>query len=262
MCSEPENSSSSIDRQTAHNADQGTVAIFRKLWRDNLRSLGLLRTMLRTASAFCQTAIGSLPARRRARFDDLEYDFEHGVETTRSNLSFAARFLAAFADAPYFATEPWLFEQIMHALPIAFGDFTFVDLGSGKGRALLMAAPCGFHKVIGVELLPELHHVAEQNIGKFAARHPLSPPIQSLCMDARYFQFPASPLVVYLFNPFPEPVFAAVLNNLRESWQATPRPVFIAYRYPESEKLLADSDWLEKIAGTEQWVVYKNRAIG
>ncbi|MFI5104952.1 MAG: hypothetical protein ACHP79_08520, partial [Terriglobales bacterium] len=85
---------------------------------------------------------------------------------------------------------------------------------------------------------------------------------QSVFMDAREFSFPEGPLVVYLFNPFPEAVFAAVLRNLRESWQASPRPVFVAYRSPESEKLLAESDWLGKVAEAEQWVIYKNRAIG
>lgn len=232
------------------------------MWRDDLHNRGFFQLVFRACSAFFQTAIGSLPSRRRLRFDDLDYDFEHGADTTRSNLSFATRFLTAFADAPYVATEPWLFEQIMQALPIVFGDFTFVDLGAGKGRALLLAAPYGFPRIIGVEFMPELYRVAEENIRKFAASHPQARPIQSLCMDAREFSFPEGPLVVYLFNPFPEAVFAAVLRNLRESWQASPRPVIVAYRSPESEKLLAESDWLQKTKGTEQWVVYRNRVIG
>jgi SAM-dependent methyltransferase len=236
--------------------------VFAELWRDAIQERGRLHTLAQLASAFVQTLLGSLPSRRRSRFDDLDYDFDHAVDTTRSNLSFATRLLTAFADAPYFATEPWLFEQIMQALPIRFEDFVFVDIGSGKGRALLMAARHGFRNIIGVEFMPELHRAAEENIRKFGTSHPQAPQIQSACMNARDFQFPSGPLVVYLFNPFPEPVFAAVLSNLRESWRANSRPVFIAYRYPESERLLAESDWLEKIAGAEQWVVYQNRVIG
>ena len=76
-------------------------------------------------------------------------------------------------------------------------------------------------------------------------------------MDALDFEFPAGPLVVYLFNPFLEPVFAAVLGNLQRSWERNPRPVYVAYRYVEFEWLLAENDWLEKIGGTEQWAVYK-----
>jgi hypothetical protein len=76
-------------------------------------------------------------------------------------------------------------------------------------------------------------------------------------MDARDFQFPLDPLVVYLFNPFSEPTFARVLENLRRSIEQAPRPVYIAYRFTEFEGLLANSSWLEKIAGAEQWAVYR-----
>ena len=80
-------------------------------------------------------------------------------------------------------------------------------------------------------------------------------------MDARDFQFPAGPLVVYMFNSFPEPVFAAILENLRRSVSEKPRPLYVAYRYLEFEHLLAQCDWLEKTAGTEHWAVYKNKYL-
>ena len=81
--------------------------------------------------------------------------------------------------------------------------------------------------------------------------------METICLDARDFEFPLEPLVLYLFNPFPEPVFADVLERLRHSAADKPRTIFIAYRYLEFERLLRDCDWLEKIAGTEQWAVYK-----
>src|SRR6185503_13873283 len=143
--------------------------------------------------------------------------------------------------------------------PIDFQNFTFIDLGSGKGRVLLMAAPYGFKKIMGVEFIPEWHRIAEQNIRKFTAQYGTASAIESFCMDAREFQFPAEPLVVYLFNPFPEPVFAAVMDNLRRSIIQTPRAVYIAYRFPEFENLLLQAAWLEKVVGTEQWAVYENR---
>ena len=198
-----------------------------------------------------------LPSRRKARFGDLDYDWEHKVDTTRSNVSFRAQFMAELAGGPHFASEPWLFEQIMQALPIRFQDFTFVDVGSGKRRALLMAAPYGFKRIVGVELMPELHLKAVENIGKFAAANPSAPPMESVCMDARDFEFPVEPLVVYLFNPFPEPVFVTVMERLRRSALATSKPLFLAYRYTEFESLLRKYGWLKKIAGTEQWSVYE-----
>jgi hypothetical protein len=107
--------------------------------------------------------------------------------------------------------------------------------------------------------MPEWHRIAEMNIRKFTAQYGIASSIESFCMDAREFSFPAGPLVVYLFNPFPEPVLAAVLEKLRQSWVANPRPVFVAYRYPEFDSLILKSEWLRKIAGTEQWAVYEDR---
>jgi hypothetical protein len=112
-----------------------------------------------------------------------------------------------------------------------------------------------------VEFMPEWHRIAEENIRKFTAQHGIASPIESFCMDAREFDFPAGPLVVYLFNPFPEPVLAVVLQKLRASLTANPRPLFVAYRYPEFSGLLEKCGWLEKTAGTEQWAVYKDWVI-
>jgi hypothetical protein len=64
----------------------------------------------------------------------------------------------------YEATSTKIFEQIMSYLEINFGEFQFIDFGSGKGRVLLLAAQYGFEKVIGIEFSPELHQIAIDNI--------------------------------------------------------------------------------------------------
>lgn len=112
-----------------------------------------------------------------------------------------------------------------------------------------------------MEFMPEWHSAAQENIAKFAAANPSGPAMQSVCMDARDFEFPAEPLVVYLFNPFPEPVFVAVMEKLRRSIEESLRPIFVAYRYLEFEKLLAESSWLKRIAKSEQWAVYAIQGI-
>jgi hypothetical protein len=122
-----------------------------------------------------------------------------------------------------------------------------------------MAAPYGFKRIVGVEIVPEWHRAAEENIRKFAAANRSTPQIESLCMDALDFEFPGEPLVVYLFNPFSEPVFVAMLERLHQSWLKKRRPLFLAYRFPEFEALLQKYKWVEKIAGAEQWALFRNR---
>lgn len=232
---------------------------FARHWRESVRYHGWWRSLRATAGAIWDALLEVLPSRRKARFGDLDYDWEHTVDTTRSNVGFGTQFLTGVTARPYFATEPWLFEQIMQALQIDFSQFTFIDLGCGKGRVLLMASDYPFKKIIGVEFMPDLHRAAQKNIAGYSNDRQRCRQIETLCMDARDFQFPLEPLVVYLFNPFSEPAFAHVLQNLRRSVEQTPRPVYIAYRFTEFESLLAQADWLEKIAGAEQWAVYTNR---
>jgi len=250
-------------------------------WGQNVRYFGFWRALREFCGAFWRAIGELLPSRRKARFGDLDYDWEHSVNTTRSNVRVGTQFLTGLIGRPYFATEPWLFEQIMQAVALGIQqsviriqssassegttgcaglkDFTFIDLGSGKGRVLLMAADYPFKRIIGVEFMPELHRAAQENIAGYSSDRQRCRLIESVCMDARDFQFPPEPLVAYLFNPFSEATFVAVLENLRQSVEQSPRPVYIAYRFTEFEPLLAHAEWLEKIAGTEQWAVYGNR---
>jgi SAM-dependent methyltransferase len=246
---------------------------FVRHWRESVRYFGWWRSLLDLAATTGSAMLELMPSRRKARFGDLDYDWEHSVDTTRSNVGFRTQLLAGITGRPYFATEPWLFEQIMQALAfsvqqsgvspsVAHGtlqDFTFIDLGSGKGRVLLMASDYPFKRIIGVEFMPELHRTAQKNIACYPNDREQCRQIETVCMDAREFQFPDGPLVVYLFNPFPESTFAQVLENLRLSVEQAPRPVYIAYRFTEFENLLAQADWLKKLAGTEQWAVYGYR---
>jgi SAM-dependent methyltransferase len=242
-------------------------------WRESVRYFGWWRSLLDLAATTGSAMLELMPSRRKARFGDLDYDWEHSVDTTRSDVGFRTQLLTGITGRPYFATEPWLFEQIMQALAfsvqqsgvspsVAHGtlqDFTFIDLGSGKGRVLLMASEYPFKRIIGVEFMPELHRTAQKNIACYPNDREQCRQIETVCMDAREFQFPDGPLVVYLFNPFPESTFAQVLENLRLSVEQAPRPVYIAYRFTEFENLLAQADWLKKLAGTEQWAVYGYR---
>jgi SAM-dependent methyltransferase len=232
-------------------------------WREGKLHYGTWRALRELAARLWRVMIELTPSYRQARFGDLDYDLEQSVNTTRANVSFKTQWLATMAGSPYYATDPWLFDEIMQSLTgaplnLRTERFTFIDLGSGKGRALLLAAAHPFRRIIGVELMPELHQACVENIEGFNQAHGESGRLEALCLDARDFQFPMEPLVVYLFNPFPEPVFAAVLENLRKSAVENPRPIYMAYRYIEHESLLAGSGWLEKVVGTEQWAIYRN----
>ena len=156
------------------------------------------------------------------------WDESRGVDTRGWLVPEEGSTASGLADGfPYAATHVRLARSLLSRLrPIAPGA-TFIDLGAGKGRVLILAAELPFAAVVGVEYSKELHAVAQRNVRSSGADEQR---VRAELLDVRDFEFPETPLAIYLNNPFPEPVFDAVLANLHSSLDATPRPVTIVYQ--------------------------------
>ena len=211
-------------------------------------------------------ALDSTPERLRQRYGDADYDWDYRVNTTSGAVGWRDRLLGMFHSA-YQPTDPAAFHEMLDALQqcpadnqttLNFRDFTFLDLGSGKGRTLLMASDYPFRRVVGVELLPSLHLIARENLRQYKSESQKCFALESICADATTFPFPDDPLVVYLFNPLPESGMRLVLANLGHSLYARPRPVYVLYHNPLLEHVLSENALLTKVAGTNQYSVFRN----
>lgn len=147
----------------------------------------------------------------------------------------------------YFAVAPSVFNAVLQAmaqrLHLDFSHFNFIDIGSGKGRALLLASHYPFHTIIGVELSPELDRVARANV----SRYPGAAEVTCIQGDATAFVFPPGPIVLYMWNAFTRPVMEQVFRNLEASLAAEPRTVYLIYMHPELESTLISFPWLTPI---------------
>ncbi len=224
-------------------------------WRDSLRLRGFWRTLGSLTSSGWELLWDYTPARRRLRYGDVDYDWECRVETTWANPRLGTRLREIFAGRQYMPTDPELFRPVMSALDVSYEQFTFIDLGSGKGRALLLASELPFQRIIGVELLPELHAVAQENVHIYQ-QGAQQGRIELWCGDARQFPFPPEPLVVFLFDPFPEHILEQVMAALEQSVRECPRPLWVVYQNPISEHVLSNSGWLRRVKGNVQYAVY------
>jgi SAM-dependent methyltransferase len=148
------------------------------------------------------------------------------------------------------------FHRMLSAVEIRPGTYAFVDLGSGKGRALLMAAEYPFTRFIGIDFSPELHDVAERNVARYKARTRSTQSFDLRVGDATSFEFPPEPIALHLFNPFGEPVLRQVLDRLDTSLRDAPREVLVFYRNPLHGRLLEEAPFLERIKATSQYAVY------
>jgi SAM-dependent methyltransferase len=247
-----------MSRMSATARKGPTVAgTLRQFWKDGLARDGLLATTRRFLAKLWRFLRESTPQQRRQRYGDVEYDWDYRVNTTSATVGWRDRLLGMFLSR-YQATEPALFHEMLASLDINFGEFTFIDLGSGKGRALLMAADYPFRRIVGVEVLPELERVAQENISRYKSDSQKCFAVESICGDARNFRFPPEPTVLYLFNPLPESGLIEALTKLEGSLGENPRPVYVFYHNPLLEQALERYTSLKKIGGTHQYSRYSN----
>ncbi len=224
-------------------------------WHEQSRELGAAKAAFLLVRNLWSFVLDSTPERRRQRYGDMEYDWENRVNTTGGTVGWRMRLLGLF-HSPYQPTEPALFREMMASLPIEFDTFTFVDLGSGKGRTLLMASEYPFRKIVGVELIAGLHCAAEENIRAYHSATQRCAQIEAVCADACEFELPAEPLVLYFFNPLPERSFSDVLLRMEKSLERIPRAVWIVYHNPLLEQVLGERAMFIRVGGTGQYSIY------
>jgi len=153
------------------------------------------------------------------------------------------------------------FELLLEAARIQAERFTFVDLGCGKGRALLFAAEHPFRHIVGVEFSSELAVVARDNIRRFLAKTGAVNRFELHHDDAANYVFPATPTVLFLYNPFRAPVLSSVVANLTSSFQHEPRPIVVLYWTPDHAELFDALEFLTPVAADDSYRVYRSHVI-
>jgi SAM-dependent methyltransferase len=158
----------------------------------------------------------------------------------------------------YYGMAPSRFRQVMtdwlsdddHA---AVADYSFVDIGCGKGRAVMMASEFPFRQAIGVELNASLAKIAEENVAAWTAAGRAVCPMQIVCQDASEFMFPDGPCLLYLFNPFAAPVLKRLIESINAEFATRPGKMDLIYFNPESGHLLEAHEGFKLLwAGTVQ----------
>jgi SAM-dependent methyltransferase len=167
----------------------------------------------------------------------------------------------------YEAAPAWLIREVLATLPLQSGRFTFIDLGSGKGRTLLVASEFPFTRIVGIELSRELHLIAKANTATYRPASQLCRAFSLYCMNARDYTFEPEPLVLFVFNPFGRDTFQRVVEHLELSLRTSPRDVFVVYVNPRFASLLKSRFRKVKTGGVwwrpwHRYVVYSSSGEG
>jgi SAM-dependent methyltransferase len=230
------------------------VHAWRRLFR-SLKSHGL-RGTLRRAFIKAPTVAGE-PAPEPAH----PFDLKNGIDTGGyySSADLHGKTLSSFYTTAYYGIAPSALASALSDLHINFSEFTFADVGCGKGRAIVVAAQFPFHRLWGVELSPELCDIARANL---ALRPEWAKRSSIIHEDAASVTYPEGPLLIFMFHPFLAPVLRRVLANLETQLRKSPRTTYVLYaRNPRYTEVLERFPFLQEISETTHPLSAEDAAV-
>ena len=184
---------------------------------------------------------------RPASFPIHPFDEAHGVDT--SGLVPARHLATGHAHdehvTAYYGVAPSILRSLIARWretvpPYPISSYTFLDIGCGKGRALLVASELPFRSVTGIELNPRLAAIARANAEMWSRTHssdptaPLLTAIEVLEQDALDLELPSGPVLIFLFHPFEAPLLRKLLRRI-EGQLATKKAPALDILYVNAE---------------------------
>ncbi len=188
---------------------------FKRVLR-NIRKVGLVTTL-------------------RYVISDLTFDLKYHIDTINTAQLDTLQINSQNKARGYYyeGTNAYIFQKMMARVGLDPAQVTFVDFGSGKGKAMFMAAERGFRKVIGVEFSIELVEACRRNLEIFRAKSKSKTEFEILHMDAAEYDIPAEANLFFFCNPFNEELTNKVIENILRSYERSPREIWAVYLHPQ-----------------------------
>ncbi|WP_295958622.1 hypothetical protein [Rhodoferax sp.] len=236
---------------------------FRAKVRRSFAHRGLWGTLAYVPEFASYLARSLAPQRRRWEADALrvqqQFDRDFQVDTAGITQLSDLAVVGQHRDLGhyYHGTDPQVFQRQLEQLPIDHAQYSFIDYGSGKGKALLLASLWPFQAVWGVEFAEALHAVALRNIASFQHPGQRCRTLQSVHLDATQFELPGTPCVAYFYNPFSEVVLASILQKIQASLAAQPRDLWVCYTHPYAHTPLDQTPFLHLVQAHAHYRIYR-----
>ncbi len=195
---------------------------------------------------------------RRQRRSLKEFDRRFGLDTA------ANRSVTALGMPIEIAAHAVRYQPIsdlaayLGALDISFAQYTFVDYGCGKGRALLLASDYPFAQIIGVDCVPGLIAIARSNIAAYRSASQQCCRLDLVTCDAREFSPPATPTIFFLYNPFDGVILSEVLARIGRVEPDASHPDYLIYVDPRHRSCIEATQRWKIAVDRQSWVVYRS----
>lgn len=188
------------------------------------------------------------------------FDRKHNV-TTQAVLFLSDLDPEAVGDAGAHATHYQAvpvadFHALIRCVPHeAIVRSSFVDIGAGMGRAVLLASTYPFRSVRGIEISPGLCEVAGENVRDATELRRACSDVAVVHDDARLWNYPTGDVVAFMYNPFDGEGVAAALGALLHRRDAG--ETWLLYHTPVERILIEHDRRWNIVAETSSGVVYR-----
>jgi hypothetical protein len=204
---------------------QGVSGLFRQIRQVGLAaSLAFVRRNLRYALAI-----------HFGRRWDRRHNVDTGGQIELDHVSVTGRH-KEFGH-PVVSTSPKIFRFLSQFFPDDCSRYTYIDLGAGKGRTVLLASGYGFRQAIGVEFVDVACAIAKRNLETYRNSGTTRAGCMMLHGDLTEYDLPNDNLVLYFGNPFLIPLWRIVLSRIAESLTASPRSIYLVLAGSQPEKI-------------------------
>lgn len=177
------------------------------------------------------------------------------IQTRMAGVSVTGRYKDFATDVV--STPPKIFGFLSQFFPRNRSTYTYIDMGCGKGRTVLMASELGFQRAIGVEFVDAACATARRNLISYTSEKNVRSPCTVIHADVTEFDLPKDNLVLYFANPFEAPVWSVIIAQIAKSYCVSPRSIYLVLsgshpeRIWEAGKLIGESRlFIEEARGT------------
>jgi SAM-dependent methyltransferase len=144
---------------------------------------------------------------------------------------------------------------VLKDLSIKHSD-SIIDIGCGKGGALITFSKYPFQSVDGLDISDKLISIAKSNLKKLRIST-----VKLFQSDAATFSDLDKYTYIYMFNPFPCTIMTDVMTKINESIKRHPRELTIIYMNPVCHDVICGSSF-KLVRKFNQFVqpfwIYKN----
>lgn len=147
--------------------------------------------------------------------------------------------------SPYEALNYYILETLLENFCKLFPrEKSIIDIGSGKGRVMVVAAHFGFKNITGVDFARELCASAERNINKMKVQFP-DTTFNIYCKDVLNYTIDKNDKVFFLYNPFNKEIMEKLVEKIDDSVKENPRTICFIYANPQQKEVLLQKGFKE-----------------